>query len=120
MRRYAIVLTMLLLTPSGGLFAGQTGIASWYGKAHQGKKTASGVKFNMNGFTAAHKSLPFGTKVKVTNLENRKIVVVTITDRGPFVKGRIIDLSHAAAKQLDIAGVGKVKLEVRREPTEKI
>ena len=93
-----------------------TGMASWYGKQHHGRKTASGVKFNMNELTAAHKSLPFGTKVLVTNLNNQKKVIVTITDRGPFVKGRIIDLSRAAARRLDIVGVEKVKLEIRREP----
>ena len=77
---------------------------------------ANGAKFNMNELTAAHKSLPFGTKVLVTNLDNSKTVIVTITDRGPFVKGRIIDLSRAAAKRLDIVGVERVTLEIRREP----
>ncbi len=77
---------------------------------------ANGAKFNMDELTAAHKSLPFGTKVLVTNLDNSKTVIVTITDRGPFVKGRIIDLSRAAAKRLDITGVEKVTIEIRREP----
>jgi len=93
-----------------------TGIASWYGKQHHGRKMANGKKFNMDELTAAHKSLPFGTKVLVTNLDNSKAVTVTITDRGPFVKGRIIDLSRAAAKRLDITGVEKVTIEIRREP----
>ncbi|MBI4652201.1 septal ring lytic transglycosylase RlpA family protein [Candidatus Desantisbacteria bacterium] len=91
----------------------QTGIASWYGKDFHGKKTSSGEIYDMNLKTAAHKTLPLGTYVKVTNLENDKIIVVRINDRGPFVRDRIIDLSYAAAKELniDIAGTGKVKIE---------
>lgn len=90
------------------------GRASWYGKEFHGKKTASGEKFNMYALTAAHKTLPFGTRVRVTNLANGKSVVVKINDRGPFVKGRIIDLSYAAAKKISLVGMGvvKVRLEI--------
>lgn len=115
MRRYVLTLIMIFSTPMI-LEATQVGNASWYGRNHEGKIMANGAKFNMDELTAAHKSLPFGTKVLVTNLDNSKTVIVTITDRGPFVKGRIIDLSRAAAKRLDITGVEKVTIEIRREP----
>jgi len=92
--------------------ADQCGGASWYGPGFHGKKTASGQKFNENAMTAAHKTLPFGTVVKVTDQRTGKSVKVTITDRGPFHKGRIIDLSKAAAAKLGTknAGTGKVCL----------
>lgn len=90
------------------------GMASYYGKDFHGRKTASGETFNMYDMTAAHKRLPFGTKVRVTNLKNGQSVVVRINDRGPFVHGRIIDLSYAAAKEIGLVemGVTKVRLEV--------
>ncbi|HMB77047.1 MAG TPA: septal ring lytic transglycosylase RlpA family protein [Kiloniellaceae bacterium] len=90
------------------------GEASWYGVPYHGRTTASGETFNMNAMTAAHKTLPFGTKVKVTNLANGRAVQVVINDRGPFVPGRIIDLSRAAADKIDMikAGVAKVRVEV--------
>ena len=90
------------------------GVASWYGSRHHGRPTASGDAFDMRALTAAHRSLPLGTRVRVTNLENGRTVVVRITDRGPYVPGRLIDLSHAAAKALDILerGVARVQLEV--------
>ncbi len=92
----------------------QHGKASWYGKAFHGRLTASGERYNMHAPTAAHKSLPFGTRVRVTNLDNGKHTVVRINDRGPFVKGRIIDLSYGAAKKIQMlqAGVVRVKLEI--------
>jgi len=92
--------------------ADQCGGASWYGPGFHGKKTASGSRFNENAMTAAHKSLPFGTVVKVTDQRTGKSIKVTITDRGPFHKGRIIDLSKAAAAKLGTksAGTGKVCL----------
>jgi rare lipoprotein A len=95
----------------------ETGEASWYGKRYHGRTTASGVPFDMNAMTAAHKTLPFGTKVKVTNQANGREVTVTINDRGPFVPGRIIDLSRSAAAKLDFlnAGVTKVRVEVARD-----
>src|SRR5687767_1435960 len=80
--------------------AAVVGIASYYGSAHQGRKTASGERFDMNKLTAAHRTLPFGQKVRVTNLGNQRSVIVRINDRGPFVRGRIIDLSQAAAQEL--------------------
>lgn len=91
-----------------------TGKASWYGRDFHNKKTASGVSYDMYTFTAAHRTLPLGTVVKVTDQHNGKSVMVCITDRGPYVHGRIIDLSYAAAKKLDLEerGVGKVALEV--------
>ncbi len=91
----------------------RVGVASWYGPGFQGRKTASGARFNMNALTAAHRSLPFGTRVKVTNVKNGRSVVVTINDRGPFTRGRIIDLSKAAAGRLGILkqGVAKVRVE---------
>jgi rare lipoprotein A len=88
------------------------GTASWYGPRFNGKKTSSGEKFNQNNMTASHKTLPFGTKVKVTNLDNHKTVTVTINDRGPFIKGRIIDLSKGAAKKIDMSGTEKVSLQI--------
>lgn len=96
-----------------------TGVASWFGKDFHQKPTASGLAYDMYTFTAAHRTLPLGTVVKVTDTGNGKSVVVCVTDRGPFVKGRIIDLSYAAAKTLDMAkrGVAKVKLEVVSDET---
>jgi rare lipoprotein A len=86
----------------------QTGIASWY---KYGKKTANGSRFNPWGLTAAHKTLPLPCKAKVTNLDNNKTIVVTIQDRGPFIKGRLIDLSLGAARKLAITGIARVKVE---------
>ena len=88
------------------------GIASWYGRQFHGRSTASGETFDMYGLTAAHRNLPFGTRVKVTNLENKKSVVVRINDRGPWIKGRIIDLSYAAAKKIGMIEKGVVKVRV--------
>ncbi len=92
----------------------QKGNASWYGPGFNGKKTASGEIFNMNKLTAAHKTLDFGTIVRVTNLNNNKRVIVKINDRGPFTKGRIIDLSKKAALAIDMIndGVVPVKIEL--------
>ena len=88
----------------------QKGVASWYGPGFQGKKTASGERFNTNDMTAAHKTLPFGTKIQVTNERTGKSVVVRINDRGPYAHGRVIDLSKAAAQAVGIEGVGQVTL----------
>jgi rare lipoprotein A len=90
----------------------QSGIASWYGPGFQGRKTASGERFNTHDMTAAHKTLSFGSLVKVTNQENGKSVVVKINDRGPFIRGRIIDLSHAAKEELGMGGLADVIIEV--------
>lgn len=102
----------LLSMTTGAYAAGQCGGASWYGPGFHGKKAASGERFNQNAMTAAHKTLPFGTVVKVVDQRTGKSVTVTINDRGPYVKGRVIDLSKAAAKKLGTyaSGVGKVCL----------
>jgi len=89
----------------------QTGKASWYGHPFHGRKTASGEIFDMEQLTAAHRVLPFGSVVRVANLSNGKTIDVRINDRGPFVKDRIIDLSHAAAVRLNIKDVGDVSLQ---------
>ena len=90
----------------------QRGIASWYGKDFHGKKTSNGETYNMYAMTAAHKTLPLGTYVRVHNLENNRKVEVRINDRGPFVRGRIIDLSFTGAKEIGIVGPGTAKVEV--------
>jgi rare lipoprotein A len=91
-----------------------TGTASWYGDPHHGRKTASGEVFDKTELTAAHRTLPLGTRVRVTNLDNGRSVVVRINDRGPFKRGRIIDLSQEAARQLGGIGDGvfRVRLDV--------
>lgn len=96
----------------------ETGIASWYGHPYHGRRAANGEVYDMEKFTAAHRTLPFDTWVRVRNLANGKTVEVRITDRGPFVRGRIIDLSRAAARQIDMIGPGtaRVRLEVIRPP----
>lgn len=96
----------------------QTGIASWYGPGFHGKATSSGEIYNQNEFTAAHQTLPLGTRVMVSNLENGSSAEVTINDRGPFAKGRIIDLSYAAAQLLNMVGPGTalVRLDVLESP----
>lgn len=97
------------MLPVGVATAGQVGHASWYALT---SKTASGERMNPNELTAAHRSLPFGTKVLVENLNNGRSVVVRINDRGPFVGGRIIDLSKAAAAQIGMLGSGTAKVRV--------
>lgn len=86
------------------------GKASWYGPGFHGKKTASGERFNQHALTAAHKTLPLGSHVKVTNLSNGHSVVVRINDRGPYAHGRIIDLSKGAKNAIGMGGVGKVSI----------
>ena len=90
------------------------GLASWYGGRFNGRPTASGERYDMNAMTACHPTLPFGSKVRVVNLDNHRSVVVRITDRGDLIKGRVIDLSYGAAKQLALLkpGIAPVKLEV--------
>lgn len=98
----------------------QTGMASWYGKGFKGGKTASGERFKPEELTAAHRTLPFGTIVRVTNLRNKRHVAVRITNRGPFIRGRIIDLSPAAARELRIvrSGVARVRIEAEHPKQE--
>jgi rare lipoprotein A len=90
----------------------ETGLASWYGKPFHGRSTSSGEKYDMYGVSAAHKTLPLGTWVRVRNLENGQQLDVRINDRGPFVQGRIIDLSYGAARQLAVVGPGTAKVEI--------
>ena len=90
-----------------------SGVASWYGPGFHGRTTANGERYNMHDMTAAHKSLKFGTKVKVTNQTNGKSVVVRINDRGPYIGGRIIDLSKSAAQAIDMIGPGTAKVTVQ-------
>jgi rare lipoprotein A len=109
-----VFIALMSITTASRAFAAQEGFASWYGGKFQGRLTSSGEVFDTNLMTAAHKSLPFGTIVKVTDQENGKSTVVKINDRGPFVEGRIIDLSRAAAEELDMVGRGiaRVSLEI--------
>jgi rare lipoprotein A len=98
--------------PAEGLT--QTGRASWYGQAHHGRRTANGERFDMHALTAAHRSLPFGTRLRVVNLDNDREVEVRVNDRGPAVADRILDLSYAAARALHAieAGIIRVRLTV--------
>ena len=99
---------------AGTCLAAEEGIAAYYSDVFHGKKTASGKIYNKHGLTGAHKTLPFDTIVRVTDLTNNKSVVVTITDRGPYSEKRIIDLSRAAAIEIDLIqrGIGPVRLEI--------
>ena len=99
---------------SGQAGFSQVGLASWYGGKFHGRQTASGERYDMNAMTAAHRSLPFGTRVRVTDLATRRSVVVRINDRGPFIDGRIVDLSRRAAGRLGMIdrGTAKVRLTV--------
>ena len=129
--RYAVALLIILLPIRQvgcccnwlwGSDDEQVGYASWYGEKYHGRKTANGETYNMYALTAAHRTLPLGTVVRVTNLENGKSVIVRINDRGPFKDPgkRIIDLSYAAAKKIGAVekGVVKVKIVVIKKPDE--
>jgi rare lipoprotein A len=109
MKALALALLVAAVPPA---FTLEEGLASWYGGKFQGRLTSSGEVFDTNLLTAAHKTLPFGTVVKVTNLANGLSTVVKINDRGPFVEGRIIDLSRAAAEQIDMIGTGTARVTV--------
>ena len=91
----------------------QTGFASWYGPGFHGRRTANGERFNQNSFTAAHKTLPFGSLVEVRDVNTNKTVRVRINDRGPFIRGRVIDLSRAAGSALGITKKGTARIELR-------
>ena len=105
-----LALLPLLLSAQSG--SPQTGIATYYARKFDGRRTSSGEKFSNKKLTAAHHSLPYGTKVKVTNLSNNKSVIVTINDRLPKKTPRSIDLSQAAAKELDFIKAGKAKVRI--------
>jgi len=96
--------------------ATQLGVASWYGHPFDGRLTANGEIYDMEKLTAAHRTFPFGTVVRIENLSNNKTVEVRINDRGPFVQGRIIDLSHAAAQDISMQGIANVRLSVLSKP----
>ena len=102
-------------TPAAPPAAGneEVGFASWYGAQHQGKRTASGEVYDMNQLTAAHRTLPFGTRLLVTNRDTSQSAEVRVNDRGPFVKGRILDVSYAAARQLGAVGAGIFPVRLR-------
>ena len=104
--------------PAASPESGETGLASWYGHPYHGRASASGEIYDMEQMTAAHRTLPFGTTVRVHDLDNDKSVDVRINDRGPFVDGRIIDLSHAAARAIEMIGPGiaHVRLEILTAP----
>ncbi|MFK7971098.1 MAG: septal ring lytic transglycosylase RlpA family protein [Bacteroidia bacterium] len=120
--QYASILTILFFSLAlsvSSLFSQQTqtGDGTYYSDKYQGKKTASGELYDRNKYTAAHKTLPFGALVQVTNLQNQKAVIVKVNDLGPFTKGRIIDLSYSAAESIGLvrAGVAKVRIDVLEE-----
>jgi rare lipoprotein A len=100
------------VTPPALRGSTQTGRASWYGQAHHGQMTASGERFDMHALTAAHPTLPFGTLVRVVNLDNERAVEVRINDRGPVTPGRIIDLSYAAARALGAVAPGLIPVRL--------
>lgn len=112
-----ILAAIMLLTASCARKVTQSGKASYYADKFQGRKTASGETFKQNRMTAAHQTLPFGTKVKVTNLDNGRTIKVRVNDRGPFVSGRIIDLSKKAARKLGMvqSGVANVKIKYKKK-----
>jgi rare lipoprotein A len=105
------VMTGPTVPPTTGME--EVGFASWYGAAHHGRRTASGEVFDMNQLTAAHRTLPFGTRVLVTNRDTSQSTEVRVNDRGPFVEGRIMDVSYAAARQLGAIGAGIFPVRLR-------
>ena len=120
-RRTGLVLAVLALAmPFGAAWSAsaQEGLVSWYGAAFHDRPTASGERFDAGGMTMAHPTLPFGTRVRVTNLRNGRSVIVRVNDRGPHIGRRIADLSHAAAAQLGMVrrGVVRARLEVLSAP----
>jgi rare lipoprotein A len=108
LRIFCAFLAVALAAPAAHA---STGYASYY---KSGKLTANGERYNPDGLTAAHRSLPFGTKLKVTNLRNGKSVIVRVNDRGPFIQKRVLDLSYGAAKQIGLvrSGIGKIRFDI--------
>ncbi|MBI9097672.1 MAG: septal ring lytic transglycosylase RlpA family protein [Spirochaetaceae bacterium] len=119
MKRYLLIITTALIINNLSAFE-QIGIASWYGGKFHGRQTANGEIFNTNDLTAAHKDLPFNTVVNVTNMANGKTVSVRINDRGPYVGDRVIDLSYAAAKALDMVRSGTADVLVETNEFEEL
>lgn len=108
-----LLLVLLLLASSCARVVTERGVASYYSNSFKGRRTASGDKFRQHKLTAAHKTIPLGTRVKVTNLRNDRSVKVVINDRGPYVPGRIIDLSKKAARRLNMLKEGITEVEIR-------
>jgi rare lipoprotein A len=108
----ALFATVQVSSGAAPAFADSVGTASYYGKGFDGHRAANGEIFNMHAMTAAHRSLPFGTQLQVTNMKNGRSVVVRIQDRGPYVRGRVLDLSYGAARALDMitSGTARVKM----------
>lgn len=117
-RMIFLAICMLILTAPSTL-AAERGVASWYGPRHHGKLMANGERFDQWGFTAAHRTLPFGTVLRVKNLRTERYVYVVITDRGPFTRGRVLDLSRGAAQTLDMVsnGVDRVEFVIIHRPS---
>lgn len=117
-----IVLTLILLmstitlttvTNAEGIFT-QQGKASWYGGKHHGKKTASGERYNMHSNSVAHKTLPFGTRVEITNLDTGKTTVGVVKDRGPYIHGRVIDVSYKIAQDIGLVKTGVCNVKIKK------
>ncbi len=108
----AAVAATAIVPPALASTAHHSGVASWYGPGFHGRTTANGERYDMHALTAAHKTLTFGTKVKVTNQNNGKSVVVRINDRGPYIRGRVIDLSRSAAAAIDMIGPGTAEVSI--------
>jgi rare lipoprotein A len=119
-RRSLLLLLALPFVPVTGAGAAipftQTGYASWYGRDHQGLPTASGERFDMNGLTVAHPSLPMSSYVRVTNLENGRAAILRVNDRGPFVRNRIVDVTRRGAEMLGFAAKGTARVRVETVP----
>ena len=111
MRKLRFLIVILLISLKS--FARTEGVASYYHDKFHGRKTASGIVYHKDKLTCAHRTLPFGTKLEVTNLSNGDTVTVTVTDRGPFRKGRIVDLSKAAARQIGMLGKGLQRVQIK-------
>ena len=115
-----VTTTIIGFTASTALYAQSSGKASYYGNSLHGRKMSNGERYDRNDFTCAHRTLPFGTQLRVTNTKNGNSCIVRVTDRGPFIKGRIVDLSYAAARELGMlsAGVAYIKVEVMPKDVE--
>jgi rare lipoprotein A len=117
LRRAALAIAPLAAaaTPLPAAAFTQTGVASYYGPELHGRRTASGERFNKNAMTAAHRTAPFGSMLKVTNLSNGRSVMVRINDRGPFIRGRIVDVSQGAARHIGMQGRGVARVRIQRQ-----